>query len=127
MERREIGVSATEDTPPGAASTGVAGETAYQQIQRSPEFQALRSRWRRYIFVMSGLFLAWFVVYVLLSGYATGLVNTRIGGSNITVGLVLGLLQFLSTFVITTLYVRYADRNLDPEAETLKRAVEEKL
>ena len=124
-------MSATEDTPRGAAPTGAAAGagsgTAYQQIQRSPEFRALRSRWRRYIFLMSGLFLAWFLLYVLLADFATGLVNTRIGGTNFTVGLALGLLQFLSTFVITTLYVRYADRNLDPEAASLRTMVEEKL
>ena len=33
---------------------------------------------------------------------------------NITVGLVLGLLQFVSTFVITTLYVRFAGRDDRP-------------
>ena len=43
---------------------------------------------------------------------------------NITVGLVLGLLQFVSTFVITTLYVRFADRHLDPAAERLRRRIE---
>ena len=33
---------------------------------------------------------------------------------NVNVGLLLGLLQFVSTFLITTLYVRYANKNLDP-------------
>jgi uncharacterized membrane protein (DUF485 family) len=33
----------------------------------------------------------------------------------------------VSTFLITTLYVRYADKNLDPDAEALRLRVEEKL
>ena len=41
---------------------------------------------------------------------------------NINVGLVFGLLQFVSTFVITTIYVRYANRHLDPAAEKPPRA-----
>ena len=42
----------------------------------------------------------------------------------INVGLVLGLLQFVSTFAIATLYVRYANTHLDPAAERLRRQVE---
>ena len=124
-------MSATGEAPRGATETGDGGAggtgTAYQQVQRSPEFAALRKRWRGYIFLMSGLFLAWFLVYVLLADFAHDVVNTRLGDTNFTVGLLLGLLQFLSTFLITMLYVRFADKNLDPEAEALKRRVEEKL
>jgi uncharacterized membrane protein (DUF485 family) len=54
-------------------------------------------------------------------------VDTRIGGTNFTVGLVLGLLQFVSTFLIATLYVRFANKNLDDDAEALRQRVEEKL
>jgi uncharacterized membrane protein (DUF485 family) len=43
---------------------------------------------------------------------------------NINVALVLGLLQFVSTFVITMLYVRYANKNLDPVAEKLRDQIE---
>ena len=123
-------MSATDDMPGGSSALGAttrATPTPYEDMQRSPEFGALRRRWRGYIFLMSGLFLAWFLVYVLLSDFAHDFVNTTIGGTNFTVGLVLGLLQFVSTFLITTLYVRYADKNLDPDAEALRLRVEEKL
>lgn len=120
-------MSATDETPPGSNALRDGELTAYQQAQRTPEFAALRKRWRGYIFVMSALFLAWFLVYVLLADFAHDVVNARLGDTNFTVGLLLGLLQFVSTFVITTLYVRYADRNLDPDAEALRRQVEEKL
>lgn len=43
---------------------------------------------------------------------------------NITVGLVLGLLQFVSTFLITTLYVRHANKHLDPAAERIREQIE---
>ena len=131
-------MSATGDTPtdtarePGAdppadTDRDLDGGSAYQQVQRSPEFVALRSRWRRYIFTMSAVFLAWFMVYVLLADFAKGFMNTTIGGSTITVGLVFGLSQFVTTFLIATLYIRYADRNLDPEAARLRREVEDRL
>jgi uncharacterized membrane protein (DUF485 family) len=43
---------------------------------------------------------------------------------NINVGLVFGLLQFVSTFLITFLYVRFADRKLDPLAFQLRDDIE---
>lgn len=120
-------MSATDDLPAGSSAVETEGLTAYQEVQRSPEFVSLRKRWRGFIFTMSAVFLAWFLVYVLLSDFAHGVVDTRIGGTNFTVGLLLGLLQFVSTFVIATLYVRFADKNLDPDAEALRRRVEENL
>ena len=35
-----------------------------------------------------------------------------------------GLLQFVSTFVITAVYVRYANKNLDPVAEEIREDLE---
>ncbi|MEU0544317.1 DUF485 domain-containing protein [Nocardia sp. NPDC005978] len=91
--------------------------------QASPQFQELRNRLRRFVFPMTGLFLAWYVVYVLLGAYAHDLMATEVFG-NINVGLLLGLGQFVSTFVITALYVRFADRELDPRAAALRAELE---
>ena len=38
---------------------------------------------------------------------------TKVAG-NITIGLILGLLQFVSTFAITMIYARWADREFRP-------------
>src|ERR1700760_3942047 len=119
-------MSATEESPRGSAPPGGA-LTPYEEMQRSPEFTALRRRWRRYIFTMSGLFLAWFLVYVLLADFAPDVVNAHLGGTNLTVGLLLGLLQFASTFAIAVAYARYAEKTLDPTAAELRARVEEKL
>jgi len=43
---------------------------------------------------------------------------------NVNLGLVFGLLQFVSTFAITTWYVRYANRKLDPLAGALRDELE---
>ncbi|GAA0508653.1 hypothetical protein GCM10009545_08430 [Saccharopolyspora thermophila] len=91
--------------------------------QSSPEFAALRRKLRTFVFPVSALFLAWYLVYVLLADYAHGFMSTKLVG-NINVGLMLGLLQFVSTFAITTWYVRYANRNLDPVAEQIRGTVE---
>ena len=119
-------MSATDESPRGSAPP-TARRPPMRRCRRVPEFKALRNRWRGFIFLMSALFLAWFLVYVLLSDFAHGVVDTRLGDTNFTVGLLLGLLQFVSTFLIAMLYVRYADKNLDDDAETLRLRVEENL
>jgi uncharacterized membrane protein (DUF485 family) len=99
----------------------------YAQVRDSPEFQALRRRFRRFVLPLAAVFLVWYAAYVLLADYAHGFMGTRLGGSNITVGLLFGLGQFVSTFVITTVYVRWANRRFDPAAEALRREVEQRL
>jgi uncharacterized membrane protein (DUF485 family) len=97
--------------------------TTYRDVQLSPDFSELRRRFRRFVFPMTGLFLVWYFVYVLLADYAHGFMSHKIGG-NITVALIFGLLQFVSTFAITLTYVRWADRKIDPEAEQLRNQIE---
>lgn len=103
----------------GERSTG----TIYEQVQATPEFAELRRKLRRFVFPMSAAFLIWYLVYVLLASFAPGFMAIPVLG-NINVGLVIGLLQFVSTFVITTVYVRYANRHLDPAAEKLREQIE---
>ncbi|MCU1470851.1 MAG: hypothetical protein JWQ39_2000 [Glaciihabitans sp.] len=98
-------------------------EPDWPQVYDSPEFQRLRRSFRRFVFPMTALFLAWYALYVLLADYAHAFMATKVAG-NITVGLIFGLLQFVSTFVITGLYVRYADRRLDPIADDLRAQLE---
>src|SRR3954453_4780381 len=76
------------------------GGTGYQEVQASEEFQDLRRRFRRFVFPLTGLFLAWYFLYVTLAAYAPGFMSHQLVG-NINVGLVFGLLQFVSTFAIT--------------------------
>ncbi|MHA6791971.1 DUF485 domain-containing protein [Pseudonocardia bannensis] len=103
----------------GERSTG----TIYEQVQDSPEFADLRSRLRRFVFPMSAAFLLWYLAYVLLASYAPGFMSIKVIG-NINVGLIIGLLQFVTTFAITTIYVRYANKYLDPAAERLRTQIE---
>jgi len=101
------------------------GETEYQRVQRSDEFQGLRRAFRNFVFPMTALFLVWYFVYVLLANYAHDFMSTRLGDSNITVGLLFGLGQFVSTFAITMLYARWANRKFDARADALRREIEE--
>jgi uncharacterized membrane protein (DUF485 family) len=96
----------------------IVGEDPNVAMQNSPEFNELRTKFRRFVFPLTALFLAWYFLYVLLSVFAKEFMGTRLFG-NITCGLTLGLLQFVSTFAITMYYARWADRVFDPAAEAL--------
>lgn len=98
-------------------------ETIYEQVQAGAEFAALRSRLRRFVFPMTAAFLIWYLAYVLLASYAPGFMTIKVAG-NINVGLIIGLLQFVTTFAITTIYVNYANKHLDPAAQRLRERVE---
>lgn len=98
-------------------------EAAYAEIQATPEFQQLKRSLRRFAFPATVAFLAWYLLYVLMSGYARGFMDTKLLG-NINVAYVFGLLQFLSTFVIAYVYAKYADRHLDPTADALRERLE---
>lgn len=91
--------------------------------QQSADFVALRRKLRRFIFPMTGLFLVWYLVYVLLAAFAADFMAIRVAG-NINIGLIIGLLQFVSTFLIATLYARYANKNLDPIGRRIRERLE---
>ncbi|WP_199430061.1 DUF485 domain-containing protein [Qaidamihabitans albus] len=95
----------------------------WAEVHASAEFQELRRRLRVFVFPMTLLFLGWYLTYVLLADYAHGFMSTKVVG-NINLGLLLGLLQFVSTFAITALYVRYANRRLDPIADRIRIEIE---
>jgi uncharacterized membrane protein (DUF485 family) len=97
--------------------------TTYRDVQLSPDFSELRRRFRRFVFPMTGLFLAWYFLYVLLADYAGDFMSTKVIG-NVNVALLLGLGQFVSTFAITMIYVRWADREVDPAADRMRQLIE---
>jgi len=101
----------------------VADDAALARVQASAEFQELKKRFRNFAFPLSAAFLVWYGAYVLLSTYAIGFMSKPLFG-HVTIGLFLGLMQFVTTFAITALYIRHANRNLDPIATKLRAELE---
>lgn len=91
---------------------------AYMAVAGSAEFAALRRTFRRFVFPLAALFLVWYLLYVLLSNYAHDFLSREVVG-NVHVGMIFGLLQFVSTFIITMVYRRWADRTFDPAADAV--------
>ena len=120
------------DTPPESGSVRVgavggapaaADDVPWEATQASPEFQSLKRSLRRFVLPATVAFLAWYLLYVVMSGYARGFMGTKVLG-NVNVAYLFGLLQFVSTFVLAYLYSRYADRHLDPAADALRERLE---
>jgi len=98
-----------------------AGSTTvdYQEVEASENFRQLKRRHRGFVFPLAVAFLLWYFAYVLLADYAHEFMSTPVWG-NINVGLLLGLGQFATTFAITTWYVSFANRRLDPVADEIR-------
>ena len=107
--------SPTETAPPGGVD--------YLAEESTPRFQELKRKHRSFVFPMSIAFLVWYFAYVLLSSFAPDFMAQRVWG-DITLGLLLGLGQFVTTFGITMWYVWYANHKLDPISADIRDDLE---
>ncbi|MEJ7834179.1 MAG: DUF485 domain-containing protein [Nocardioides sp.] len=93
-------------------------DPVYDEMHASPEFVELRKRYRGFVIPATVAFLSWYMLFVVMSNWATDFMSTKVIG-NINVALVFGLLQFATTFLIAWLYSRYSTAKLDPLARQL--------
>jgi uncharacterized membrane protein (DUF485 family) len=108
---------------PPPRTGGVPDPDAYNRAQRSPQFVELRHRYRGFAFPMTLAFLVWYFSFVLAAVFAPHWMATPVWG-NINIGIVFGLLQFVTTGLITFLYVRHANNRLDPLAAEIRDEME---
>jgi uncharacterized membrane protein (DUF485 family) len=98
----------------------------YAELHDSDEFVELRKKYRSFAIPFTVAFLAWYLLYVVMSNWAHDFMSAKLVG-NINVALVFGLLQFLSTFVIAWLYARHMNTHVDPLARSLTKRYDEAL
>lgn len=110
-----MSTESAETAPPGAID--------YIAVEESAPFRDLKKSQRSFVFPLAVAFLVWYFAYVLLSSFAVDFMAQRLWG-DITVGLVMGLGQFVTTFAITMGYVAYANRRLDPQAQKIREELE---
>ena len=91
----------------------------YEELHGTAEFRDLRRRYRAFVLPATVAFLAWYLLYVVMSNWAGDVMGTKVIG-NINVGLIFGLLQFVTTFGLAWLYARHANKTFDPIAEELE-------
>ncbi|QLD10754.1 DUF485 domain-containing protein [Microbacterium oleivorans] len=109
--------SHTHSPPPGRVD--------YVAVEQSAPFRELKRKHRGFVWPLTVVFLVWYFVYVLLSSFATDFMAQRLWG-DVTVGLVFGLGQFVTTFAITMGYVAFANRRLDPLSAEIRADLEQR-
>jgi uncharacterized membrane protein (DUF485 family) len=113
------------DAGRGEASRARNGGPDWVAIERSPEFRELVGRRRRFIVRASVFFLAFFLTYLLLTAFAQDFMSTEIAG--MPLAFILAVAQVLMTWVVTWLYLRVADRELEPLEHRAAKAAASRL
>jgi uncharacterized membrane protein (DUF485 family) len=88
----------------------------WEAIERSPEFQELVRRRRRFVIPCTVFFLSWYMGFILLTAYAEDFMGERIY-QGLTVGYCLALTQFVMVVVLGVWYLRKSDNDFEPLAE----------
>ena len=88
----------------------------WEAIERSPEFQELVHRRRRFVLPRVAFFLAWYMGFVALCAYAPDFMGESVY-EGLTVGYCWALTQFVMVIVLGLGYLRRADSTFDPLAE----------
>ncbi|MFG2221489.1 DUF485 domain-containing protein [Streptomyces sp. NPDC048644] len=118
------GAASADSVQPSRTEAGPDGVPyPFTEVQASGEFAELRHAHRSFAFPLTVAFIAWYLAYVLLSSYAGGFMALKVLG-HINVALVLGLAQFLTTFLIAWWYSRHAAARIDPRAQAIKKRLE---
>ena len=84
-----------------------------------PLLDDLSARHRRLVWPLVAFFLTWYMLLMLLAGYAPRLLSRPVGG-HVNLAYLLALSQFPMTFLVAWRYSRSARRRLDPLAARLR-------
>jgi len=91
-------------------------------VVASPEFKALvKRRWSVSMFMLVLLFVSYYG-YVLLVAGNKEFVSQKIGEST-TLAIPLGVAVIVFAWLLTAIYVAWANRSYDPEVERLKNEI----
>ncbi|MEY9485787.1 uncharacterized membrane protein (DUF485 family) [Streptomyces calvus] len=114
------GESAGGEVPSARRRDGAAAPAdVYLEVQRSAAFQEVRSRYRRFVVPAFTAFFAWYVAYVVTATSARDLMARPVAGA-VNLGMLAGLGQFLTTFLLTWAYARHARLRRDRAALELR-------
>lgn len=92
----------------------------WKAVEQSPEFRELVAARRRFVLPATIFFLAWYIGFILLAGYAADFMGESVY-EGLTVGYCLALTQFVVVGVLGITYLRRAERVYDPLAEKVVR------
>ena len=92
-------------------------------MQGTEEFQELRTTFRSFTIPLTVAGLVWYIAYVLLATYMPDLFGTEMSVFG-NLGILLGVLQFVTTFFITWWYISFANKKLEPMQAAIRDEME---
>jgi uncharacterized membrane protein (DUF485 family) len=95
--------------------------TDWQRIEQSDEFRELVKRRRSFVVPATIFFLAYYMAFILLAGYAPDFMGESVY-QGLTVGYCLALTQFVMVFVLGLWYLRKSKNEFDPLADKVVEA-----
>ena len=96
----------------------------WHAVAQSPEFRELVAARRRFVLPATIFFLAWYIGFILLAGYAPDFMARSVY-EGLTVGYCLALTQFVMVGTLGLMYLRRSERVYDPLAARVReRALE---
>mgnify|MGYP001945361213 FL=1 len=95
----------------------------YRYVQGTEEFSKLRSTFRSFTMPLTVAGLIWYIGYVLVATYAGDFFGNSVPVFG-NVGILLGVLQFATTFLITWLYIGFANKKLEPMQAAIRDDME---
>ncbi len=101
-------------------------DPVYDRLAATPEFKELKRRHTSFVLPATIAFLAWYLLYVVMSNWAHDFMSAKVVG-HINVALVFGVLQFVTTFLIAWLYARHMATHVDPLARELEAEYRKEL
>lgn len=84
-------------------------EGRWRAIAESDDFTTLMRERRRLTSVLMAVSLGWFAIFLLLATFAKDFMGGAVFAEELTVAYVLGLSQFVLTFVVIRIYAKRAD------------------
>ena len=117
METRGIETRVPVETPTGRPEPDAA-DLALDE--RDKALERLASRRNRVALVLTAAMLVVYFGFVLLIAFDKELLG-RLLTSGLSLGILLGVIVVFSTWVLTWIYVGWANRKYEPELERLRR------
>ena len=84
-----------------------------KHIQQNPKFQELIRKKTRLSWLLSLVMLVIYYGFILMIAFSPATLGQSLSGGVTTVGIPIGIMIILSVFVITGIYVRRANTELD--------------
>jgi len=94
----------------------------WHAVAQSSEFRELIAARRRFVLPATIFFLAWYIGFILLAGYAPDFMARSVY-EGLTVGYCLALTQFVMVGALGLMYLRRSERVYDPLAEKVAERV----